>query len=233
MELLLQGFSPDGRWGIGWHGEGLVRQRRSSGEEDPVPLSQDLHDPSIHSPSPPCWPIMGQTAAYAGRGDRLLPPKTPIFGGSDDFFWGRKRLEKDDAWERCGVEEAAEFHHPLTLVPLLANYPHSHYSPPSLGVPPSHTPFLSFHKAHKKWGRRAGVCKCSGKYIDIYFILKITYPISTLPEHLHSMIPNIHKDGGMCNNSKQGVREQGHKDNTITPKGVEASAITQITQEER
>ena len=33
------------------------------------------------------------------------------------------------------------FHPPLTLVPLLANYPHSHYSPPSLGVPPSHTPF--------------------------------------------------------------------------------------------
>ena len=33
------------------------------------------------------------------------------------------------------------FHLPLTLVPLLANYPHSHYSPPSLGVPPSHTPF--------------------------------------------------------------------------------------------
>ena len=30
------------------------------------------------------------------------------------------------------------------------------------------------------------LCKCSGKYIDIYFILKITYPISTLPEHLHS-----------------------------------------------
>ena len=34
------------------------------------------------------------------------------------------------------------FHPPLTLVPLLANYPHSHFSPPSLGVPPSHTPFL-------------------------------------------------------------------------------------------
>ena len=33
------------------------------------------------------------------------------------------------------------FHPLLTLVPLLANYPHSHYSPPSLGVPPSHTPF--------------------------------------------------------------------------------------------
>ena len=33
------------------------------------------------------------------------------------------------------------FHPPLTLVPLLANYPHSHYSPPSLGIPPTHTPF--------------------------------------------------------------------------------------------
>ena len=33
------------------------------------------------------------------------------------------------------------FHPPLTLVPLLANYPHSHYSPPSLGVPPSHSNF--------------------------------------------------------------------------------------------
>ena len=29
------------------------------------------------------------------------------------------------------------FHPPSTLVPLLANYPHSHY----LGVPPTHTPF--------------------------------------------------------------------------------------------
>ena len=33
------------------------------------------------------------------------------------------------------------FHPPLTLVSLLATYPHSHYSPPSLGVPPIHTPF--------------------------------------------------------------------------------------------
>ena len=37
------------------------------------------------------------------------------------------------------------FHPPLTLVSLLANYPHSHYSPPSLGVPPIHTPFYPFH----------------------------------------------------------------------------------------
>ena len=46
---------------------------------------------------------------------------------------------------------------------------------------------------------------CSGKYIDIYFIIKITYPISTLPEHIHSTIPNIHMDGGMCWYCKQGV----------------------------
>ena len=95
MELLLQGFSPDGRWGIGWHGEGLVGQRRSSGEEDTVSLSQDLHDLSIHSPSPPCRPIMGQTAAYAGRGDRLLPPKTPtLLRGIGRFLLGRKTPRK-------------------------------------------------------------------------------------------------------------------------------------------
>ena len=76
-------------------------------------------------------------------------------------------------------------------------------------------------------GRRAGVCKCSGKYIDIYFSLKITYPISTLPEHLHSTIPNIPMDGGMCCNMKLVEAEQGHKDNTNTPMGVDARASTQ------
>ena len=44
---------------------------------------------------------------------------------------------------------------------------------------------------------------CSGKYIDICFSLKITYPIIRLPEHIHSTIPNSHMDGGMCCNSKQ------------------------------
>ena len=34
---------------------------------------------------------------------------------------------------------------------------------------------------------------CSRKYIDIYFILKITYPISTLPDHLHSTNPDINR----------------------------------------
>ena len=50
---------------------------------------------------------------------------------------------------------------------------------------------------------------CSGKYIDIYFSLKITYPIIRLPEHIHSTIPNIHMDGGVCCNSKQVEAEQG------------------------
>ena len=34
------------------------------------------------------------------------------------------------------------FHPPSTLVPLLANYPHSHHSPPSLGGPTNTHPFL-------------------------------------------------------------------------------------------
>ena len=46
---------------------------------------------------------------------------------------------------------------------------------------------------------------CSGKYIDIYFIMKITYPISTLPEHIHSTIRTIAMDGRMCWYCKQGV----------------------------
>ena len=39
---------------------------------------------------------------------------------------------------------------------------------------------------------------CSGKYNDIYFYMKITYPLSTLPEHIHSTICTISTDGGMC-----------------------------------
>ena len=37
---------------------------------------------------------------------------------------------------------------------------------------------------------------CSGKHSDIYFIMKITYPISTLPEHIHSMIRTIARTAG-------------------------------------
>ena len=71
--------------------------------------------------------------------------------------------------ENTHTTDGKSFQPQLTLVSLLTNYPHSHYSPPSLGVPPSHTPLQSFHKAHKKWGKRAEVGMCSGKYIDIYF----------------------------------------------------------------
>ena len=46
---------------------------------------------------------------------------------------------------------------------------------------------------------------CSGKYNDIYFYMKITYPLSTLPEHIHSTICTIDMDGGMCWYCKQGV----------------------------
>ena len=43
--------------------------------------------------------------------------------------------------ENTHKPKETSFHPPSTLVPLLANYPHSHYSPPSLGDPPTH-PFL-------------------------------------------------------------------------------------------
>ena len=67
------------------------------------------------------------------------------------------------------------------------------------------------------------------KYIDIYFNLKITYPISTLPEHTHSTIPDNHQDGGMCSYNKIGSSITGNRDTrqhkpTI---GVDAVAITQ------
>ena len=42
-------------------------------------------------------------------------------------------------------------------------------------------------------GKSIVLCMCSGKYIDIYFIMKITYPISTLPEHLHNTFPSYAK----------------------------------------
>ena len=29
-------------------------------------------------------------------------PENPL-GGSGDFFWGVKRFEEEEAWERCGV----------------------------------------------------------------------------------------------------------------------------------
>ena len=112
-----------------------------------------------------------------------------------------------------------EFPSLLSLITLLAR-PHSHYSPPSLGV--SATPTLSSHskRAHNKWGRTEGGCKCSGKYIDIYFILKITYPISTLPEHLHSTIPNINRIEGCAKiQTNRGITGNVDTTNTNAPKG--------------
>ena len=59
---------------------------------------------------------------------------------------------------------------------------------------------------------------CSGKYNDIYFQMKITYPLSTLPEHVHSMICTINQDGGMCYKTNvRAKREQRHKHNTNSP----------------
>ena len=43
---------------------------------------------------------------------------------------------------------------------------------------------------------------CSGKYIEIYFSFKITFPIIRLPEHLISTISVIDPDGGMCNSKR-------------------------------
>ena len=52
--------------------------------------------------------------------------------------------------------------------------------------------------------------------------MKITYPISTLPENLHSTISTIALDGGMGCIIKEAEanREQGHKHNTNSPTGL-------------
>ena len=64
-----------------------------------------------------------------------------------------------------------------------------------------------------------GVCKCSGKYIDIYFNLKITYPISTLPEHLHSTIPNIIRMVGCAiNTNNKGKTGNSDTNNSNQPR---------------
>ena len=58
------------------------------------------------------------------------------------------------------------------------------------------------------------------KYIDIHFILKITYPISTLPEHLHSMIPNINRMEGCAKiQTNRGITGNVDTTNTNAPKG--------------
>ena len=56
-------------------------------------------------------------------------------------------------------------------------------------------------------GQEGGSIKCSGKYIEIYFSFKITFPIIRLPEHLISMISIIDPDSGMCNS--KGVEAEG------------------------
>ena len=98
----------------------------------------------------------------------------------------------------------------LKLIPSLANYPTPSIHPPFTGSLAFTHPNLSFQTAHKKWGRQAGVCMCSGKYTDIHFQMKITYPIRTLSEHIHSTICTIDMDGGMCciNKKAEANREQ-------------------------
>ena len=58
-------------------------------------------------------------------------------------------------------------------------------------------------------------------YIDIYFILKITYPISTLPEHLHSTIPNTNRmEGCAIYKQKRGITGNSDTTNTNSPWGT-------------
>ena len=69
-------------------------------------------------------------------------------------------------------------------------------------------------------GQEGGSIKCSGKYIETYFSLKITFPITRLPEHLISTISIIDPDGGMCNS--KGVEAEGTQtqDNYKLPTGI-------------
>ena len=69
-------------------------------------------------------------------------------------------------------------------------------------------------------GQEGGSIKCSGKYIEIYFSFKITFPIIQLPEHLISTISIIDPDGGMCNS--KGVEAEGTQtqDSNKPPIGV-------------
>ena len=53
LKLLEKSCSPNGGWGIGWQRERKVGPRRHSGKGNHITLAQNLHDPSIHSPSLP------------------------------------------------------------------------------------------------------------------------------------------------------------------------------------
>ena len=87
LKLLEKSCSPDVGWGIGWQRERKVGPRRRSGKGNHITLAQNLHDPSIHSPSLPRWPKLGQATAYSLRGTRLLLPKSPLRRwGSEDFL---------------------------------------------------------------------------------------------------------------------------------------------------
>ena len=112
------------------------------------------------------------------------------------------------------------FHPSLTLVPSLANYSISLYTPPSLGSPSFTTPFPSFHGMHMTLGQKGGSIKCSGKYIEVHFSFKITFPLIRLPEHLISTISIIDPDGGTCNS--KGVEAEGMQtqDSNKLPIGV-------------
>ena len=74
-------------------------------------------------------------------------------------------------------------------------------------------------------GQQGGSIKCSGKYIEIYFSFKITFPIIRLPEHLISTISIIDPDGGMCN-SKGGEAEGTQTQDSNSPLGFDARADT-------
>ena len=64
---------------------------------------------------------------------------------------------------------------------------------------------------HMKVGRREGYIKYSGKYIEIYFNLKITFSIIQSPEYLLSTITHIYQDGGMCITKPVGNNGKKHK----------------------
>ena len=70
---------------------------------------------------------------------------------------------------------------------------------------------------------------CSGKYIDIYFIMKITYPITRyLNTYMARFVPFTWMAGcAVAISKEEHNREQGHKDNTNTSMGCDARASTQ------
>ena len=121
--------------------------------------------------------------------------------------------------------------HPyLLVVPLLPKLPLHYYSPPSLGISTQRFTHQSFHDMHMRLGRRGGYIKYSGKYIEIYFKLKITFPIIQLPEYLMSTITHIYQDGGMCKTKQVGNKGKnytkgGQTEHKLTS-GVHAQALS-------